>query len=594
MQQTKIINNFLLLLCLAPFITLSITENAHCAQLTVNQVEKTADLSTLINETLAINNKTLAGSSQPNSGFKDDWTFDMVEYDLIEFLQDLSARYQSANKSDDSDARDKSPSLQSDLSEESKLQAKNEKVTEAVDSNSAESPTYSTATTVFSSSNSLSVVTTTRPAAFNAEVNQSADRRSDSAGGDNLSSSSSLPETSSGSKAQQSNEPNESKSKSKISSDTTKPPLMSTSLASVVGDHEISESKWQYGIFDRFTRPKSTSTTTVAPDIVAPLVLDENGQIDMRNFNTEECGLRTYDDQSRYYPDSSSYLDDQVDAVKDLSQRRQKLPVNSPLGQSKKTHPFGGSSSLDDELDRNNEKLAYDSYKDSNSGGGGGSSSGGNSNSNNKPLPSSSSSNNEQSSASYQSPDSGESPTITSGGGSESFSGADSEFNLANRRQWLQQQLGNTLQLLGFNATSSQSISDYFNETSNNGIGALGFSGRRENMMKKSSKVAKSAAMGLADEESDQLLPGNGAHMPGSIKNNHYHQQQQQQQQDSFHSTSSSSSFSPSFQENLASIKTAVRRDDQELPVASLSSLAARQDELKLEARVIGGSDARL
>lgn len=51
-------------------------------------------------------------------------------------------------------------------------------------------------------------------------------------------------------------------------------------------DSEIAESKWQYGIFDRFTRLRST-TTTMSPDI--SLTVD-----DIRNYNTDECGLRTY------------------------------------------------------------------------------------------------------------------------------------------------------------------------------------------------------------------------------------------------------------------------------------------------------------
>lgn len=53
---------------------------------------------------------------------------------------------------------------------------------------------------------------------------------------------------------------------------------------------ETSEGSWQYGIFDRFTRARSTSTTQPPEPSPRPE--------DYRNFNTEECGLRYFDDYS--------------------------------------------------------------------------------------------------------------------------------------------------------------------------------------------------------------------------------------------------------------------------------------------------------
>lgn len=108
-----------------------------------------------------------------------------------------------------------------------------------------------------------------------------------------------------------------------------------------------------------------------------------------------------------------------------------------------------------------------------------------------------------------------------------------SEFNLSFRRQWLQQQLGSTLQTLGFNASNGglASIGDHLNQTYN----------MRENMMKMSA-------------------------------------------------SSNYNKMARSF-ESINSKRPAVVETQAEL---SEQELKARQDELKLEARVIGGNDARL
>lgn len=60
--------------------------------------QKTADLGPLINETLKINNKSTMVDNAPHENgagdkpnFRDDWTFDRVEYDLMDFLQELNA-----------------------------------------------------------------------------------------------------------------------------------------------------------------------------------------------------------------------------------------------------------------------------------------------------------------------------------------------------------------------------------------------------------------------------------------------------------------------------------------------------------------------
>lgn len=355
-----------------------------------NQANGTADLTVLINETLAINNKSLPSSGKPLIKL-DDWTFDRVEYDLIEFLQDLSARYKLNNLTDPAQLAD------------AILEAKN-----------------------------LPSTTQTTP-----------------------STTTTTPSTTTTSKLVENND-------TTVGNKPTLAPQLSTSLAS--GDHEIAESSWQYGIFDRFTRAKSTtSTTTKEPS----LILDSDGKLDMRNLNSDDCGLRTYEDQPQY---SVQQFEAESEASKELNQRRQR-PLLSPLINHKKFQ--SDSSSMSDESDPGEHD--HDRHQaDSNSG--------------------------------FDQPS--ESSTI------------DSEFNLASRRHWLQQQLGNTLQLLGFNA-SSQSAFEFINHTS-----ALNLN-LRENMMKKSGKLGKSSDLAKAE---------------ATLENN----------------------------------------------------LNARQDELKLEARVIGGSDARL
>lgn len=435
--------------------------SGDCAWLVQQQgEEKTADLSQLINETLSLNNKSLVPikSSQAfghadslGGAFKDDWTFERVEYDLMEFLQDLGARYQLKRNP---------PSAGHDAPIEAR---KEQASTEAAASKlSSQSPSHS---------HSHSETTTS---SSNYEATK-------------------LPELATYTAS--------------IAASTTE---ISTSLAS--DDHDIAESKWQYGIFDRFTRAKapSTSTTTTRDPYV-----DSLEKFDVRQFNSDECGLRTYtDDRDDVRRADELGLDNRnEEASKDLNQRRQR-PNLSLLSQKRYQLQGvlqGGSDAVGDSVAAPSssmvsnwanqfEKDAYDSYKQQQQ---------------------------QQKSADFGA------PNLL---GSET-SAADSEFNLASRRHWLQQQLGNTLQLLGFNG-SAQSVAEFLNQTSGLSLN------NRENMMKKSNqnlgqKLGKSAQL-------DQPT----------------HMEQQQR--------------------------------EREPSPAPPSSLSARQDELKLEARVIGGSDARL
>lgn len=416
--------------------------------------EKTADLTVLINETLAINNKSIPEGAQGklNSIIKDDWTFDMVEYDLMEFLQDLSARYKLNNKTQENSA----PTGDQQADIWPLLEAK-------------KGPT---STSVGSTASQTHENGTTTPATKAPTVAEKEEP----------------PTTTIATKLQSSSKESEPNKTSSAKPATPPPELTSTSLAS--GDHEIAESSWQYGIFDRFTRPRSTTRATT-PD--PQFTLGPDGKFDVKSFNSDECGLRTYDERKQYFI-QQPFGEPDNEATKELLQRRHRLPVISgPVSHKKYQSSISeqqeqqqGFFDRDDQAESDKrkgdkERDAYDSY--------------------NKNAPPS----------------------------SESHS--DSDFNLSSRRTWLQQQLGNTLQLLGFNATS-QSVAEYLNQTSGLSLNM------RENMMKKSApgKLGKSV---------------NG---PDDIS-------------------------------TLGDKK--VSEQDQD-------SLNPRQDEQRLEARVIGGSDARL
>lgn len=445
-----------------------------------DQEEKTADLTKLINETLAINNKSLPNGAK-STIFKDDWTFDRVEYDLMEFLQDLSARYKLNNASSP-----EQENLYGEYLKEANLEAKRIQSTKELSSNETSVPEInvnklSTATTTITTTTSSSVAestTTSKPSPVSPEnVTSKQDSFEPTS---SSTTTTTMPKPPSSSSSQSSVE----STNIRIASSSLRPtlsPQLSTSLAS--GEPEIAESSWQYGIFDRFTRPKST-TTTREP------TLDSNANLNVRNFNSDECGLRTYDIGSEVLHSQAN--DFEAEASKELNQRRQR-PILNTLTSSHKKYQFEtvAESIANDDNNNNNAQgdandRVYDAYESYDKG-----------------QDPSSSNNSEEA----QQPPS-------------SDQNADNEFNLASRRHWLQQQLGNTLQLLGFN-TSSQSVAEYLNQTSGNSLNM------RENMMKKSGKLGK------------------------------------------------------------ASILNALHHSASE-------NLNPRQDELKLEARVIGGNDARL
>lgn len=410
--------------CIALVLSCYLATYIRCAQLDPASSLTVTDLRPLINETLAINNKTGAA----NASNQEEWTFDMVEYDLMDFLNDLNTRY-GANKN------------------ESKLEAK----LELAKTNSSDSEASTT----------------------------------------------SAAELGAGSSAD--------------------------------ADHEIAESSWQYGIFDRFTRPKpsatsTTSTTTELP--YDPLVEASNAL--SRNYNSDECGLRVYheppaDKGAVYqYPQLESDIGAsevaQSEASKELSLRRQR-PALSPA-ERRKYQAGNSADELGPNWDREDEEQRERDRKRLSSAGTGATSAP------DQPFTGPLVTGNDQ--------QHGSSPASNSDG-----STWDSEFNLASRRHWLQQQLGSTLQLLGINASSSISSAQLAAlEAANLGQAS---SPKRENMMKMSGTSAKTA----------RSLPG--------------------------------------LAEALASFNLSDRKRK-----ASPEELRARQDELKLEARVIGGSDARL
>lgn len=417
----------------------------------------TADLTRLINETLVINNKTL---DQPISLPKDDWTFDMVEYDLMEFLQDLGARYQSsagagANKS-------------AGQADESQLMNRSDNATDKSTSSEPTLPmkAHMITDTIVSGSQA--------PPAGN-------------------------PASASGS---------------------SEPPTQVSTADNL--DHAIAESSWQYGIFDRFTRARTTTTTPVPSDLI-PSNFRPHVSMDVKDYNHNECGLRTYelDDETRSaYPQQADDGSQQAaeQAIKELKQRRQRPPPFSTLlGHHRKQHhpsqlglaSSSPSSSASASASSSSSDLMSDSHSSSGNADAGGYSSNG-AYGDDQPAP----------------------PSVESIG--------DNEFNLSSRRQWLQQQLGNTLQVLGYNSTSAlqqlDNIAD-LNELYNN----------------------STAMSAVANDETAYL----------------------------------SSQQSMKTAAAAATAKAAKATHLKGTPIYA-DELAARQDELKLEARVIGGSDARL
>lgn len=296
---------------------------------------------------------------------QDDWNFEMVEYDLMDYLENLGARYQASNL--DASMQNESSKLDSEL-----LRAKLE------------------------------------PALEKANV-----------------------------------------TKASFSE-------MATSVASP-GDQQISESSWQYGIFDRFTRPKTTSTT---PD--PRYTLEPGREINTKDFYNIECGLRTYDQSNVFQSpeEQPQVVDLESDAIKELNQRRQK-PLNLDEEPVTRIHKFESVSEYLKNRERKpvsnsnppskisdwpnkDEKSVYDSYT--------------------KQIDQLSPS---QQDASFESP--ANSPN------------SGDEFNLMAKRHWLQQQIDTTLKMFGFNGTAHSVF------------GSLdASSGPRENLMKKFGKLDKS------------------------------------------------------------------------------------------------------
>lgn len=407
----------------------------------------TADLTLLINETLLLNNKSIQPATDVSS-LKDDWTFDLVEYDLIEFLQDLGARYQLANKN----ATQQQPFNLSSAPSADNDQLVNRSVNDS--------------STLSAAANDSDIVP--QKAHMITDTIFHATKQQESAG--------------SGVESNVSKQVNSPSGYNDAASGAS-------SIADNV-DHAIAESSWQYGIFDRFTRSRSSTTTPVPSDLI-PSNFRPDVSMNVRDYNHHECGLRTYDIDDDMTRSSSSKVaypqqaDESVEqsAIKELKIRRQRPPPFSSLLTAHKKNQatqLGSSSSSSD--------LMGDSY-----------------------------------------PNGGYNDDSSSNNADNSN---DNEFNLSSRRQWLQQQLGNTLHGLGFNSSQPPSssvhegdlgpLNDYYSNNTNY------WPSREEGIAKASGKTPKS----VSDRRSDYSL--------------------------------------------------------------TVEELAARQDELKLEARVIGGSDARL
>lgn len=355
-----------LLTCSGSYQPIKLIEAAQVSQKPIQ--ENVTSVPSINDEVLSCPEQNVSRSRQASpANALDDWNFEMVEYDLMDYLESLSARYQLNNGS----------TTPATIASDDVLKAKSE-------------PSSS-----FSSQGDHS---TRAP------------------------SSSLYPTTSE----------------------------LPTSLA----DQQIGESSWQYGIFDRFTRSRTTSTTAEPKYNQDPVRSDSKG----RDFNDEECGLRTYDTMGAH--GRKSGLDQQVEqdseATKELHQRRQRPTI---LDDSVDRRPFESvvdfvrnreTQSYDDKVanwPNKNEKNAYDSY-------------------------------NKQ-------------PSDIAGGYESS---ASDEFNLIARRNWLQQQLGNTLQLFGYNSTVQKMMdpSDAREPIA------------RENLVKKFGKVGKSSNINAQESNHDK------------------------------------------------------------------------------------------
>lgn len=487
--------------------------------LVAKSAEKTADLSVLINETLTINNKTTSSSPSANPdelrphnnniALKDDWTFDMVEYDLMEFLQDLSARYRLANKNNTNESWSSSSSSSSSSpaneyetngSLEGKSDGTKGPVNSTTTSATSKQKDHKLAQLPGTNKQEEQIATTL---ASNVKTNQSC-----------------------------SSSPIEEKVKIPLTNQQQAAILVTSELPPISlasgDDHDIAESTWQYGIFDRFTRPRAsqTSTTTSSPPL-EPLMAG-GSNFDVRSFNSDECGLRTYEEEASFFPSGGFELQQeqqhQAEASKELNQRRQRPPVGSSFFSSHKkfqSSSLGGFDDTNSDTGDDDQQLVrrpivppFDSYGESTSA-----------HHQHVALGA------DSVTANGEKQDSVSSTSGGTAGAAAAASPGDGEFNLSFRRQWLQQQLGHTLQMLGFN-TSTQSAAEFLNQTS--GL-SLNF---RENMMKKSN---------LNDINNQK-----------------------------------------------AARSLDLTPDQKQQPEITEQELKARQDELKLEARVIGGSDARL
>lgn len=408
-----------LVLILLVSIQLGSLTRVRCADIkqVKEQIQSLTDVANITNKETNNNDKTNS-SYEANSTVlpafaPDDWSFEMVEYDLMDYLENLSARYQLSGTN-----------------------------------------------------------ATSNPTLVNSTIDGDIVRLN-----------------SGGQEPQSIQEATQSSVKPDHKGEQTPMPELATSIANLA-DQQISESSWQYGIFDRFTRPKSTSTTAEPK-----YAQDYNRESTERDYNSDQCGLRTYSQYSEsptLAADQNQQLDRDSEATKELHQRRQR-PTNideldnvdkrphhfeTIADYMKNRDPITGLSALDKHKISNwpnkDEKNAYDSYE--------------------------------------------KNPDVADSLDQQANQNGDKndEFNLLARRNWLQQQLGNTLQLFGFN--SSHSLPEPLQATANE---------KRENLMKVSGKMGKVYKFSTEDADINK-------------------------------------------------------------------EISARQDDLKLEARVIGGNDARL
>lgn len=369
-----------------------------------------------------------------------------------------------------------------------------------------------------------------------------------------------------------------------------------TSLASdlYLGDQEIAESNWQYGIFDRFTRARST-TTTPAPD--PRFTLDPLAKIDMRLYNSDECGLRTYNQRDPV--ELTGHVVDQLLGIGDRPFLGQQFPA-SPLASG--TEHQSSSAVISAPLDNvmvgapsdppENQETAIKELHHRRQRPSALLNNGPNSIADlirwqklesiygNKQLAAESQSTSSETSkiANWPNKDEKENydnykshlgsilqkvPMVSQQPSGSSSSPSDEEFNLLARRNWLQQQIGNTLQMFAsFNGTNELFPNIFTNQTTNSSISNLSFTSiaNRENMMKKFGNLR------VAREKNNDPPPG------GAL-------------------SQTKNTIQPQvLLKPVVSIAAAVEK----ILADSTKELKARQDELKLEPRVIGGNDARL